>query len=208
MKANNIPNFSWSLETGANDLSGNQYKAVKFEADVAKKIAAVNDKVVGFQTDNPTGANQFVRLESNGIAVAEAGAPCISGADVVIMADGTVQVVNETITIAGTVVEGDVYTAVINGVSYAFTALATPTATTVAAGLVALIDAAAALSATNVAGVITVKPAIAVDLVINSLSTDSTAGTIVQSIPAATVVGTALEAAVDGDLISIKLKNM
>lgn len=86
------------------------------------------------------------------------------------------------ITIAGTVLEDEVFTAVIDRVTYTYTALTTPTPTTVAAGLAALINAATNLAAANVAGVITVDPiAIPQTFLISSVSTDSVGATIVAS---------------------------
>jgi hypothetical protein len=108
MKANNIPNFSWSLVTGSNDLSGNQYRAVKVVSDVAAKVTGATDKVVGFQTDNPTGANQAVRIESNGIVVAQCGAAVTSGSEVTIMADGKIENINGANTVVGTALESGV----------------------------------------------------------------------------------------------------
>jgi len=206
MDYNHIPNMAWTLKTGTNDLSGNQYHGVKIDAQGAAKVAAITDNVVGFQTDNPTAANQYVALESNGIVLAEAGAAVTVGLQVAIMADGKIKNAEPTIVIAGTPAENDVYTATINGVAYSFTALATPTVTSVADGLVALIDAASDISADNTAGVITVTPDSA-NVNISALSTDSTAGTITLG-AVGTVVGNALKTGVSGNIVSIKLKNM
>lgn len=61
-----------------------------------------------------------------------------------------------TFTVAGTVTEGDDLYAVIGGVVFPYTVAAAETASTVATALAALIDADPRLSATAVAGVITV----------------------------------------------------
>jgi len=87
------------------------------------------------------------------------------------------------ITIGGTPLEDDIFTAIINGVTYAYTALATPTVTSIAAGLAALIDAATNLTSTSAVGVITVTADVAADsFFISTLSTDSAAGTIVGAV--------------------------
>lgn len=116
MKHNQITNFAWSLETGTNNLSGNQYRGVKVVDQggegVASAITGVSDIVVGFQEDNPTDANQYVALESNGIVLAECGAAVTAGAEVSIMADGKIEDINLTNTVVGnaltTGVTGDI----------------------------------------------------------------------------------------------------
>ena len=105
MRANQIAGFTWTEGTGSNDLSGNQYHAVKLDAQGAAKIADATDIVIGFQTDNPTGPNQYVALESNGIALASCGAAVAKGAEVTIMADGKVETKNGVNTIVGTALE-------------------------------------------------------------------------------------------------------
>ena len=112
MEFNQIPNFAWTLGTGSNNLSGNQYKGVKVGAQGATVIAAATDKVVGFQTDNPTGANQLIALESNGIVLAICGAAVTAGAEVSIMATGAIEDQNASNTTVGhalkTGVTGDI----------------------------------------------------------------------------------------------------
>ena len=102
MQYNTLPNFAWTQGTGTNDLSGNQYRAVKLDAQGAAVVAAATDTVVGFQTDAPTGPNQYVALESNGIVLAECGAAVTAGSEVTIMADGKVENINGSNTIVGT----------------------------------------------------------------------------------------------------------
>ena len=206
MQANQIANMVWSEATGTNDCTDNQYRAVKLNSQGAAPVTAVTDNVVGFQQNAPTAINQSVSIESNGITLAVADGVVTKGLQVAISAAGGVVNAAQTITIAGTVVEGDVYAAVVNGTSYAFTALATPTATSVAAGLAALINAASGIAATSALGVITVTPSSA-SVTISKVVTDSTAGTItIDAKP--TIVGNALASAVANDIFSIKLKNM
>lgn len=102
MEYNHLTSFAWSLRTGVNDLSGNINKAVKIDSGVAKAIEAATDVVVGFQTNDPTGANQGVSLESNGIVLAKCGAAVTAGLEVTIMADGTIENKNGANTVVGT----------------------------------------------------------------------------------------------------------
>lgn len=87
------------------------------------------------------------------------------------------------VTIAGTPAEGDIFTINIGRVEYSYTALAAPSETTVAAGLVAIIDAVTGLDAVQSgAGVITINATNVLDSVyIVATSTDSAAGTITQA---------------------------
>jgi len=102
MQSNNIPNFVWSEQTGTNDCSSNMFRAVKLNSQGAAKIAAATDIVVGIQQSNPTAAGQYISIESNGIAMVEAGAAVTKGAKVSIMADGTVENINGSNTVIGT----------------------------------------------------------------------------------------------------------
>lgn len=202
MQSNTIPNFVWSEVTGANDCSGNMYKAVKLNANGAAKIAAATDVVVGIQQSNPTGVNQMVTLESEGIAAVYAGAAVTKGSKVSILADGTVGNYSQSITLGGTYAENDIVTATIDGVVYTFTALATPTPTSVAAGLAAVIDAGV-LSATSALGVITVTSATQTFNITGVTESGASSTIAVSSLP--TTVGIALATGVAGDLLSIKL---
>lgn len=116
MKHNQITNFAWSLETGTNNLNGNQYRGVKVTAQsgegVATAITAATNIVVGFQEDNPTAADQFVALESNGIVLAQCGANVTAGLEVSIMSTGLIENQNASNTTVGTAlttgVSGDI----------------------------------------------------------------------------------------------------
>lgn len=102
------------------------------------------------------------------------------------------------ITIAGTPAEDDVFTVNIGRVEYSFTALTTPTVTDIAAGLVALIDAAAGIDAVNSVGVITVNATDSLSsLYIVATTTNSVAGTITQA-SSATGTVEALATTLDG----------
>ena len=83
------------------------------------------------------------------------------------------------ITIADTIVIGDVFTAVVDGISFSFTAAAT-TVASVATGLAAAIDTIGRFDASATLGVITVNGVAGTDAGDYSvvLSTDSSAGTI------------------------------
>ena len=90
---------------------------------------------------------------------------------------GAVEQANE-VTIAGTILEDETFTAEVGRTEFEYIAGATPTPTSVATGLAALIDADAKYVAVAVAGVITVS---AVDKDVSFLlkvSTDSVDGTI------------------------------
>lgn len=103
MNYNIIPNFSWTLPTGANDLSSNQYKGLIVDsggnADVV--ASATTSIVVGFQQDSPTGTYQQVAIESTGIVLALCGAAVTAGAKVSIMADGKIEDQNASNTTVG-----------------------------------------------------------------------------------------------------------
>ncbi len=101
MQYNTLPNFAWTQGTGTNDLSGNQYRAVKLDAQGAAAITAATDVVVGFQTDAPTGPNQYVALESNGIVLAECASAITKGTEVAITANGRIATSGGSNTIVG-----------------------------------------------------------------------------------------------------------
>lgn len=108
MKFNQIVGFVWTLGTGVADLAGNIYRGVKItpgstdQGGTALAITAVSDNVVGFQSNNPTGPNQNISLDSDGIVLAEVGATVTGGSEVSIMADGKIENKNATNTIVGT----------------------------------------------------------------------------------------------------------
>ena len=95
---------------------------------------------------------------------------------------GTAQI--SDITIAGTVLTGEIFTVVVNGTSIVHTAGGTPTPTTVAAALVVLADAAFPAEFSNGAtvGVMDVEHATGSVPFTVEVSTDSAGGTIVASI--------------------------
>jgi len=107
MQSNTIPNFVWTLGTGAADLSLNQYLGVKItsgnteEGGTALAITGATDNVVGFQQNSPTDANQQISLESNGIVLARVGATVTAGVEVSIMATGEVEDQNASNTTVG-----------------------------------------------------------------------------------------------------------
>ena len=105
MQYNQITNFSWSIETGANNLQNNRYRAVRLVSvggtGIASTVNAATQKPVGIQEDTPPTSWGYVSVESNGIAMVECGAAVTAGSEVSIMSTGQIEDINGANTVIG-----------------------------------------------------------------------------------------------------------